>query len=71
MAIGCVVTIDEDRRLNRGMKQKMPPAFDTVGDPLHQDPWARYRRAGVAWVGPIVWRDGAPVLDGSSVTKRG
>lgn len=60
-AIGCVVTIDEDRRLSRGMRTKMPAAFGLEGHAMFQNAWARYREAGIEWVGPLEWRGNTPL----------
>lgn len=59
-AIGCVVTLAEDARLSKGIRQTMPPGFLTLGDTLHMDPWARYRAVGIEVRGPLTWLDGAP-----------
>jgi hypothetical protein len=57
-ALGCVVTADEASRLDRGTRQQMPPEFSDQAHAWHMDPWARYRRAGVEWRGPLTWIDG-------------
>lgn len=59
--IGCVVLREEDACLTaEGWRQRMPPGFSTPGDPLHDDPWARYRAIGIEWVGPLQWSDNVP-----------
>lgn len=63
--IGCVVLREEDDRLTAcGLRQRMPEAFYNTSHPLHDDPWARYRVAGIDWTGPLQWRgDGLVQLD--------
>lgn len=54
-AIGCVVTVDEMRRLDRGHRKSMPPDWRTPGPGGLPDVWARYTVAGVERVGPLRW----------------
>ncbi len=60
-AIGCVVTIVEDRTLGRAFKQSMPPGFFDPNNPQYQDHWARYKAAEIEVVGPLKWADGQPL----------
>jgi hypothetical protein len=59
-AIGCVVTLAQDAQLSRGSRQSMPSGFSSPDDPLHLDPWARYRERSIIVRGPLVWENGAP-----------
>lgn len=60
--IGCVVLREEDARLTAaGLRQRMPAEFYDPAHPWHDDPWARYRKVGIEWVGPLKWRDNALV----------
>lgn len=61
LAIGCVVTREEDRRLSKGLRSKMPAGYEIEGDAMYLDVWARYRAAGIEWVGPLKWGEGGVV----------
>lgn len=50
MLLGVVVTLDEDRVLNAGLRQRMPPEFDDPSSPEFRDPWLRYKRKRIAVV---------------------
>ncbi len=58
-AIGCVVLREEDASLTREkLRQRMPPEFYDSAHAWHDDPWARYRKAGIEWIGPLEWKGG-------------
>ncbi len=40
---GVVVTLEEDRVLSEGLRQRMPPEFDDPSSPDFRDPWLRYK----------------------------
>lgn len=46
-AIGVVVTQAENKRLEAGLRQKMPPTFTDPAHPHHNDPFARYRATAI------------------------
>lgn len=55
--VGCVVLREEDSLLtSRGLRQRMPPEFHDPSHVWHDDPWARYRKAGIEWIGPLKWQ---------------
>ena len=72
LAIGCVVTLPEMRRLDLKHRRGMPEGWLTAGPGGAPDVWARYARAGVEPVGPLRWGgrtafkgpDESPVIDG-------
>lgn len=69
-AIGCVVTIEEMRRLDRATRKSMPADWRTSGAGGGLNIWARYTLAGVEPIGPLRWEgrtarresDGSPVI---------
>jgi hypothetical protein len=36
----------------------MPPEFHDPSHVWHDDPWARYRKAGIEWIGPLTRQGG-------------
>lgn len=54
-AIGCVVTLDEMRRLDRGLRKSMPDGWNDPGRAAGPDIRARYTKAQVAPVGTLQW----------------
>jgi hypothetical protein len=49
--IGAVVTLEENKDLNKKYKHKMPPEFSdpNTGEMFH-NPWLRYIKTGVKWI---------------------
>ncbi|MGE3107931.1 MAG: hypothetical protein AB7G11_10060 [Phycisphaerales bacterium] len=62
-ALACVVMKEEAKAIDFALRDRMPAGFCDPASPEYQDPWSRYRAAGVSWRGPIEWRDGVPVSD--------
>ncbi len=49
-AIACIVTPEEDARLSKGTRTRMPEPFDDPAHPDYDNPWLRYRLAGITVV---------------------
>ena len=47
LLLGVVVTLEEDKALNKKYRRKMPPKLDISADPENLDPWLRYKECGI------------------------